>query len=85
MYEKYPCGIWNACTRAHTHTYICTHTYITRIVWLASSGLLSRRDHWVILECVDRFNGIFKWHARPYLHSTPGGPTHEILSSGNAL
>lgn len=32
MYEKYPCGIWNA--RAHTHT------YVARVAWSASSGLL---------------------------------------------
>lgn len=65
-------------TRARTYTYI--HTYIARIVWSASSGLLSRRDRWVILECVDRFNGIFKWHARPYLHSTPCGPPTKFFS-----
>lgn len=63
MYEKYP---WRG-TYAHTRAH----------VRLGSSGRYQRTSFSSGLPGytqVDRFNGIFKWHACPYLHSTLRGP-----------
>lgn len=49
----------------------------TRAQWVGSPGRYQRTSFSSGLPGytqVDRFNGIFKWHARPYLHSTLRGP-----------
>lgn len=72
MYEKYP-----QCDRhSHTFTQTCVHIYIYsaagRVAQPVSTGF--------ILVGIARihssrsFNGIFKWHARSYLHSALRGP-----------
>lgn len=73
MYEKYP---WRG-THAHTRAHMRRRGGSGRLAGI--NGLHSRSGLPGYSQ-VDRFNGIFKWPACPYLHSTLRGPPTKFFS-----